>query len=74
MAVSQNCSPTAVTTRNNCCVGDLSIATTVTFISAYAYNSGGVGCETIASVSVPSTVTFIGLLLLFLLLLFLLLL
>ena len=57
------CSPTAVTTANNCCVGDLSIATTMTSIAAYAYNSGSgafVGCGTITSVTVPSTVTTIG--------------
>ena len=61
-----SCSPTAVDTTNNCCVGDLSIATTVTSIAAFAYNSGSPsndGCLTITSVSVPSTVTFIGFLL-----------
>ena len=63
---SQTCSPTAVTNANTCCVGPLSISTSVTSIanSAY-YNSGtGVGCGTITSVTVPSTVTFIGELLL----------
>ena len=68
---SQPCSPTAVTTANTCCVGPLTIATTVTSIAARAYYDypNDRGCATITSVSIPSTVTTIGLLLLLLLLL-----
>jgi hypothetical protein len=47
-------------------MGDLSIATTVTSIAANAYynSDSGAGCGTITSVTVPSTVTVIGLILL----------
>ena len=60
---SQTCNPTQVTTSDNCCVGDLSISTTITSIAANAYyNSGtGDGCGTITSLTVSSTVTTIGL-------------
>ena len=54
---SQTCNPTAKT----CCVGALSISTTVTSIADNAYN----GCTKLTSVTVPSTVATIGLLLLF---------
>ena len=62
------CSPTAVSTSNNCCVGSLSISTSVTSIAECAYNScvspNYIGCGTITSVTVPSTVTSVGKLLL----------
>ena len=53
---SQTCNPTQVTTINNCCVGDLSISTTITSIADIAYQS----CGTITSVVIPSTVLTIG--------------
>ena len=60
---SQTCVSTAVTTANTCCVGVLSIATTVTSIAANAFynNTSKAGCGTITSVTVVSTVTTIGL-------------
>ena len=58
---SQTCDSTAVTAANTCCVGALSIATTVTSITDYAYE----GCKTLTSLEVSSTVITIGSLLLF---------
>ena len=53
----QTCSPTSPTNvANSCCTGDLSLASTVTSIVAYAYFN----CGTITSVTIPETVVSVG--------------